>query len=163
MIRRLIILLLIVGNLFADTIVYKIGDIERTLNNIEFTKAGDGKIFFIVHGQEVSRECNQVIEVTDANGDPIDYDCNKLIIEESLIELTKDIENKTTEKEVRSIINASKKFSLGGIFITIGAALLMTNVDIEKSTDHDLNSWNDRQRIGYGLILLGGMILAISS
>ena len=93
MIRRLIILLLIVGCVFADTIVYKSGSKNRTIENVKFTRAGNGKVYFKAHGQETSRYCNRIIEFTDNVGNPIDYDCNVVIVEESLIELEKNIED----------------------------------------------------------------------
>ena len=71
MIRRLIILLLIVGCVFGDTITYNQGNNKRTIENVEFTRAGNGKVFFKAHGQESSRNCNQIIEFSDINGNPI--------------------------------------------------------------------------------------------
>ena len=62
MIRRLIILLLIVGCVFGDTIVYKSGSNNRTIENVEYIKAGNGKVYFKAHGQEASRYCNRIIK-----------------------------------------------------------------------------------------------------
>ena len=104
MIRRLIILLLIVGCVFADTIVYKSGRKNRTIENVEYIKAGNGKVYFKAHGGEVSRDCNKVVTFTDNVGNPIDYDCSVVIIEESLNELESKIESSITEKDVKTII-----------------------------------------------------------
>jgi len=60
MIRRLIILLLIVGCVFGDTIIYKSGGNNRTIENVEYIKAGNGKVYFKAHGGEVSRDCMQI-------------------------------------------------------------------------------------------------------
>ena len=76
MIRRLIILLLIVGCVFGDTIVYKSGSNTRTIENVEYTKAGNGKVYFKAHGGEVSRDCSKVVIFTDNDGNPIEYNCN---------------------------------------------------------------------------------------
>ena len=82
MIRRLIILLLIVGCVFADTIVYKSGRKNRTIENVEYIKAGNGKVYFKAHGGEVSRDCSKVVTFTDNVGNPIDYDCSVSIDKE---------------------------------------------------------------------------------
>ena len=103
MIRRLIVLLLIVGCVFADTIVYEIGGKNRTIKNVEYTKAGNGKVYFKAHGQEASRYCNRIIEFTDDEGNPIEYDCSAVIVEESLIELEKKIEDTMSEDEIEFI------------------------------------------------------------
>ena len=81
MIRRLIILLLIVGCVFGDTIVYKSGSKNRTIENVEYIKAGNGKVYFKAHGGEVSRDCSKVVTFTDNVGNPINYDCSVLIDE----------------------------------------------------------------------------------
>ena len=117
MIRRLIILLLIVGCVFGDTIVYKSGSKNRTIENVEYIKAGDGKVYFKAHGGEVSRDCSKVLSFTDNEGNPIDYDCSAVIVEESLIELEKKIEDAMSEDEVEVIIKKQRKFSIGGIII----------------------------------------------
>ena len=112
MIRRLIILLLIVGCVFADTIVYKIGSKNRTIKNVEYIKAGNGKVYFKAHGGEVSRDCNKVVTFTDNDGNPIDYDCNAIIVEESLIDLEKKIEDTISEDDVELIIKKLKNLLL---------------------------------------------------
>ena len=76
-----LILILMVGRLFGDTIVYKIGDNNRSIKNVELTKAGNGKVFFKAFGQETSRDCNKVIEFTDNDGNPIEYDCSVVLDE----------------------------------------------------------------------------------
>ena len=93
MIRRLIILLLIVGCVFGDTIIYKSGSKNRTIENVEYTKAGEGKVYFKAYGRETSRNCNQIIEFSDNSGNPIGYDCSAVMVEENLIELEKKIED----------------------------------------------------------------------
>ena len=107
--KRLIILLLIVGCAFGDTIVYRSGSKNRTIENVEYTKAGNRKVYFKAHGGEVSRDCSKVVTFTDNDGNPIDYDCNAVIVEESLIELEKKIEGAISTSDVKSIIKETKK------------------------------------------------------
>ena len=95
MIRRLIILLLIVGCVFADTIVYEISGKKRTIKNVEYTKAGNGKVYFKVHGGEVSRDCSKVVTFTNNVGNPIDNDCS--------VSIDKELEEPTlTESSIPS-------------------------------------------------------------
>ena len=76
-----LIFILMVGSLFADRIVFEQkGDIH-TYDNVEFIKAGNGKVYFKAYGKETSRYCNRIIEFTDDDGNPIDYDCSALLIE----------------------------------------------------------------------------------
>ena len=124
MIPRLIILLLIVGCVFGDTIVYKSGSNTRTIENVEYIKAGNGKVYFKAHGGEVSRDCSKVVTFTDNDGNPIDYDCNAIIVEESLINLEKKIENTISEDDVESIIQKTKRPVVGGLFIAVGSVVI---------------------------------------
>jgi len=67
------------GSLFADRIVFEqMGD-THTYDNVEFIKAGNGKVYFKIYGNESSRYCNQVIEFRDDDGNLIDYDCSVVI------------------------------------------------------------------------------------
>ena len=180
MIRRLIILLLIVGCVFGDTITYNQGNNKRTIENVKFIRAGNGKVYFKAHGQETSRYCNRIIEFTDDDGHPIEYDCSAVLIEESLNELESKIESSITEKDVKTIISKNKKPIIGGIFITAGSLLILGTLGEECGDDCELNGtsqsdierWSlkvkafndgilDRQKIGFGLIALGGILVAL--
>ncbi len=52
---------------------------------------------------EVSRDCSKVVTFTDNDGNPIDYDCNAIIVEESLIDLEKKIEDTISTDDVELI------------------------------------------------------------
>jgi len=167
MIRRLIILLLIVGCVFADTIVYKSGSKNRTIENVKFTRAGNGKVYFKAHGQETSRYCNRIIEFTDNVGNPIDYDCNAIIVEESLIELEKKIEDTMSAEDVKSIIKKTKKPVAGGILIAIGGGLLFS-VSRAECLDCDIidalifsATIENATQIGYLCLTIGGVLIAL--
>jgi len=168
MIRRLIILLLIVGCVYGDTIIYKIGSKNRTIENVEYIKAGNGKVYFKAHGGEVSRDCSKVVTFTDNVGNPIDYDCSVVIIEESLIDLEKKIEDTISEDDVELIIKKTKKPVAGGLLIAIGSGILFTNLDKECETCDTLNeveafydNIEEQQKIGYVFIGLGGILVAL--
>ena len=55
--KKLILLsiILIVGGVFGDTIVYKSGSNNRTIENVEYIKAGNGKLYFKAFGKETSK------------------------------------------------------------------------------------------------------------
>ena len=179
MLCRLIILLLIVGCVFGDTITYNQGNNKRTIENVKFIRAGNGKVYFKAHGEETSRYCNRIIEFTDDDGNPIEYDCSAVLIEESLNELESKIESSITEKDVKTIISKNKKPIIGGIFITAGSLLILGTLGEECGDDCELNGssqsaiekWGlenkaftdgilDRQKIGFTLIALGGVLVA---
>ncbi|RMZ48961.1 hypothetical protein EB821_04810 [Candidatus Marinimicrobia bacterium PRS2] len=168
MIRRLIILLLIVGCVFADTIVYKSGRKNRTIENVEYIKAGNGKVYFKAHGGEVSRYCSKIVTFTDNVGNPIDYDCSAVLIEEILIDLEKKIEDTISEDDVESIIQKTKNPIVGGILIAIGGILLYTYPDDPYCSDcqniDDINDHIDSKRLqwraGIIFISLGGILVA---
>ena len=179
MIRRLIILLLIVGCVFADTIVYKSGSKKQIIENVKFTKAGNGKVFFKAHGQETSRYCNRIIIFTDDEGNQIEYDCSAVLIEESLNELESKIESSITEKDVKTIISKNKKPIIGGILITAGSLLILGTLGKECGDDCEPNGTSqsaieksdnkkaaftdgilDRQKTGFTLIAIGGVLVA---
>ena len=88
MTRRLIILLLIVGCGFGDTIVYNndflIFKRTKTLNKVdyigieEFKGKPVVKILIqsgILGNQYTFISCDKIIELKNYNGEPIDYDC----------------------------------------------------------------------------------------
>ena len=104
-----ILLILMVGSLFGDTITYNQGNNKQKIENVKFTRAGNGKVYFKAHGEETSRYCNRIIEFTDDDGNPIEYDCNAVLIEESLNELESKIESSITEKDMKIIISKNKK------------------------------------------------------
>ena len=171
MIRRLIILLLIVGCVFGDTIVYKSGSKNRTIENVEYIKAGNGKVYFKAHGGEVSRDCSKVVTFTDNVGNPIDYDCSVVIIEESLIDLEKKIEDTISEDDVELIIKKTKKPVAGIILIAIGGYLLHTQPDDPFCISNECESLDDYKeyadkkqlqwRAGIIFISLGGILVAL--
>ena len=165
--KLLFILLLIVGCVFADTIVYKSGSKNRTIENVEYIKAGNGKVYFKAHGGEVSRDCSKVVTFTDNDGNPIDYDCNAIIVEESLIDLEKKIEDTISKDDVESIIQKTKKPIVGGILIAIGGGLLFSISGSEcddcntiEKTNNFLDGVKSTSQAGYLLIALGGVLVA---
>ena len=174
-----LLFILMVGSLFGDTITYNQGTNKRTIENVKFTRAGNGKVYFKAHGEETSRYCNRIIEFTDDDGNPIEYDCSAVLIEESLNELESKIESSITEKDVKTIISKNKKPIIGGIFITAGSLLILGTLGEECGDDCELNGssqsaiekWGlenkaftdgilDRQKIGFTLIALGGVLVA---
>ena len=78
MIRRLIILLLIVGCVFADTIVYKKSlFISDTLNNVILINSdADEAICYSINNKIDCLECWRVVSIVDSSNSNIEIDCN---------------------------------------------------------------------------------------
>ena len=167
MIRRLIILLLIVGCVFGDTIVYKSGSKNRTIENVEYIKAGNGKVYFKAHGGEVSRDCSKVVTFTNNVGNPIDYDCSVSIDKELEEPALTESSIPSTESEHSLSTLQKDRVRIGGFFIAIGSLILMITVDSECDdceTITEINNYYDRisdtRKLGFGLIAFGGILNA---
>jgi hypothetical protein len=132
------------------------GNRNLTIKNVEFTKAGDGRVYFLHHGSETSRKCEQVIDFIDVNGNQIDYNCDLEII-----------------KMEKTNLNTGNIKKVGSIFITLGGAILFYNVSrdcvAEKggpcNTFEDIDNFSENlnkvQKVGYIFIMMGGLFLAI--
>ena len=175
MIRRLIILLLIVGCVFADTIVIKKETKDKdgavkTYNSEtmgEYVGILDAKAYLRTpDGNLKEFNCSDVIVIFDNERKPIEYDCSTNTF----------IPKALTEVDIKKI---QKYPVVGGTLIAIGGALVFTTLgkecddceptdgslsdlleSIEKTkefTDEILNT----QKIGFGLIALGGILVAL--
>ena len=161
MIRRLIILLLIVGCVFGDTIAYKnyIG-LNNMYSDVKYLGIKDNKVYYLQHNVIYSINCNKVFEIINSDGNKIDFNCSS---------------NTYTPKTLTEL-DAKKNpiLSLGGVCIAIGAGLVFTTLGKECGDDCELNGssqsaiekWGlenkaftdgilDRQKIGFTLIAIG--------
>ena len=143
-----------VGGLYADTIVYKSGRNNRTIENVEYIKAGNGKVYFKAHGGEVSRDCSKVVTFTDNVGNPIDYDCSVVIDEPQIKGKTKlDNSYKHFIEAGEKLIKFRSKYYRGFTISIIGQGLLfMGAINSEKAP-----------MIAGGVISFVGGIIMISS
>ena len=176
MIRRLIILLLIVGCVFGDTIVVKkeTKDKDGSLKTYNSETMGeyvgilDAKAYLRVpSGKLTEFNCGDVISIFDDDRKPISWDCN----ESSFIPKT------LNELDIKKI---QKYPIVGGTLIGIGGALVFTTLgkecgdDCESSdpspsameellenTEEFQDGIVDTQKIGFGLIALGGILVAL--
>ena len=163
MIRRLIILLLIAGCVFGDTIVVKkerkyddgevkvfnsetMGEYVGILNAKAYLRTPDGNL------KEFN--CSDVIVIFDNERKPIEYDCSKnTFVPKTLNELD---------------INAQTYPIVGGTLIAIGGAVLFSNIDKEcddciigeSEYREFIKDSESTQKIGYGFIILGGILVA---
>ena len=175
MIRRLIILLLIVGYVFADTIVIKTirknrDGIYNTYNSEEmgeYVGILDVKVYLRdSKGKLNEYNCDDVISIFDDDRKPISWDCN----ESSFIPKT------LNELDIKKI---QKYPIVGGTLIGIGGALVFTTLGKECGDDCELNGtsqsamekWLENtkefedeklntQKIGFALITIGGILVA---
>ena len=78
MIRRLIILLLIVGCVFGDTIKYQnlMGDIF-IINNVEYVGIEGDMVYYTLNNEKNHIYCPRILEITDVNGNQIEFECTK--------------------------------------------------------------------------------------
>jgi hypothetical protein len=172
MIRRLIILLLIVGCVFGDTIVYERALLgfkeEATILKATIIKIENGELWYtqksLLGGKQGTIPCEKIVQLINSDNREIEFDC---------VANTYQV----TEFEIKKH-NTAK---LGAIFISIGGAILFTNLD-KRCDDCELtgtsssamvqwaNNVNDfenevinTQRIGYVFIILGGLLIALDN
>jgi len=175
MIRRLIILLLIVGCVFADTIVIKTerrdkDGAEKTYNSEnsgEYVGILDAKAYLRTpDGNLKEFNCSDVIVIFDNERKPIEYDCS----------INTFVPKTLNELDIKKI---QKYPIVGGTLIGIGGALVFTTLGKECGDDCELKGTSqsalekwvennekfadgilDTQKIGFGLIALGGILVA---
>ena len=150
MIRRLIILLLIVGCVFGDTIAYKhfIG-LNDMYSGVKYLGIKDNKVYYLEHNVIYSINCNKVFKIINSYGTTIDIDCS----------------SNTYTPRILTELDAKKNpiQFLGGGCILMGGYLLHDNVDTEIQTEADLDDWKAQQKLGYGLIAFGGILVAVGN
>ena len=147
--KRLIILLLIVGCVFGDTIKYNSMDIDGSY----YTKSITGEYAGIY---------NHKVFVRTEKGGIFEIDCEDVIIiikdDLSSVEWSCSEETYTpktlTEADIKKL---QKRPIVGGICLAIGGGLLIKNLDSEA----DYEIWKDNQKIAYGFIILGGILVAL--
>ena len=171
MIRMLIILLLIVGCVFGDTIKYNSMDIDGNYytksitgeyagiyNHKVFVRTEKGGIFEI--------DCEDVIIIIKDDLSSVEWSCSENTYIPKIL----------TEADIKKI---QKYPIVGGTLIGIGGALVFTTLGKECGDDCELNGtsqsamekWlenteefqdeiSDTQKIGFGLIALGGILVA---
>ena len=145
MIRRLIILLLIVGCVFGDTIVYKVIGIKDKYKNVTYIGIKDNKVYYKEDTFIYNVKCNNVIEIINSDGNQIDFDCSS---------------NTYTPKTLTEL-DTKKNPVIGGTLLFIGGGLLIDNIDNEIDSVDDIDDWKTQQKFGYGLIALGGILIAM--
>ena len=175
MIRRLIILLLIVGCVFADTIVVKAERKDKdgavkTYNSErrgEYAGILDTKVYLRdSKGKLNDYNCSDVIVIFDNERKPIEYDCS----------INTFVPKTLNELDIKKI---QKYPIVGGTLIGIGGALVFTTLGKECGDDCEptggslsdylestekIKEFTDgianTQKIGFGLIALGGILVA---
>jgi hypothetical protein len=177
MIRRPIILILIVGCGFADTIIIKstkdsgafggkINESERKIGI--FSGTLDGKVYFRIDGTLLKFQCDEVISIYDDENNPVNWDCNEDSFVPAKIELNE-----------LNLGKVQKRPIIGGTLIAIGGALVFTTLGKECGDDCEYNGTSQNameknlennkeftdkivstQKIGFGLIALGGVLVA---
>ena len=167
MIRRLIILLLIVGCVFGDTIVVKkeTKDKDGSLKTYNSETMGeyvgilDAKAYLRTpDGNLKEFNCSDVIVIFDNERKPIEYDCSTNTF----------IPNTLTELDVDEIYETPY---LGAICIAFGGYLLHTYLDDPFCISNECESLDDYKkytdkkqlqwRAGIIFISLGGILVAL--
>jgi len=162
-----LILILMVGSLFGDTVVYN-NDIlmfkrTKTLSDVSFVEVlpVDGKpnIKILISSNILGEKhtwipCDKILELNDDNGSPIEFDCNEL-----------------------TTVHKYMSFNPGGLLLAIGGGLLYSTLDREapelkgetldayekwgKNMEEFIDGITTTQKIGYGCIIVGGLFLSM--
>ena len=172
MIRRLIILLLIVGSVFGDTIKYEAidfdGNVYTTSITGEYAGIYNNKVFVRTEKGEIFEiDCEDVIIIIKDDLSSVEWNCS----EETYTPKT------LTEADIKKL---QKRPIVGGTLIAIGGALVFTTLGKECGDDCELSGTSqsamekwaennkdfqdgilDTQKIGFGLIALGGILVAL--
>ena len=165
MIRRLIILLLIVGCVFGDTIEYQKKILgawqDETIYYVDIVKIEAGNVWYkkrTLLGKKMDRiQCEDIYSIIDSHGNTLDFSCS-----------TNSIKNAEEIISEGLLDNSSRlQPKISGIFFALGGTILYINVDREcddcdslKESENFRDSTQGIQKIGYGCILIGGILLA---
>ena len=162
-----LIFILMVSSLFADTIVFEQLGKSHTYDNVKFSHAGNGKVYFEAYGIMSQKDCSQVLSFADDEGNPIEYDCSVSIDKELEEPALTESSIPSTESEHSLSTLQKDRVRIGGFFIAIGSLILMTTVDSECDdceTITEINNYYDKisdtQQLGFGLIAFGGILTA---
>jgi len=149
MIRRLIILLLIVGCVFAqgtdNSLIDRMLLIDGTVYEGEYISMNEDKIIFKPSGYPAGQSVDiSKVEIVKLSDGTIIYD--------------RKTYNNSDEK-------AFKEGYIGGALIAAGGVLLYTNIDKEISDYDSIEEWSDSykltSKLGYGLIIAGGFLVFV--
>ena len=112
----------------------------------------DGKTYIRTNNEKLKAiNCSDVIVVIDDEGKPIQFDCSESTFTPKTL----------TELDVKEI----KKFYFGGILIAVGGLILLSNLDKDFEDYDSIEDFEDSRkttaRMGYGFIIVGGILVAI--
>jgi len=156
---------------------------DKILDDIEIESITESTIYF--HNRDGMKKrisCSVVNEIIiDHNGQHTiyEFDCTKnnnrlMIINElfgdeissnkdGFIQSSEQTESMIYQPKVKNIKRGRGR--LGGALIAVGGIFLFSNIDKEPNNDETLEEFYDRfnstQKIGYGLIIIGGFLVAV--
>jgi len=164
--KKLISLLLIIGCVFADEIIFRNvylqygkEQVDERIFKGEYLGTLDSKVYIREkNGKPKGHNCIQVISILDNNRKPIEFDCSlNTYTPESITEIDDNI---FTNKPV-----------IGGSLIAIGGILLHTYPDDPLCISNECESLNDYKeytdkkqlqwRSGIILISIGSILVAL--
>ena len=79
-----LIIILLIGSLFANNLIILQGNKNIIFKNIYFIKSGEGKFYFTYKDVDSVVLCKDIIKFVDENGSYIEYDCDNALPEISL-------------------------------------------------------------------------------
>ena len=151
--KLLLIVLLIVGWVFADTIKYKgidfdgnddtksiTGEYAGIYNNKVFVRTEKSGIFEI--------DCEDVIIIIKDDLSSVEWSCS----EETYTPKT------LTEADIKKL---QKQPALGGILIAFGGGILISQNEKDYEDIDSLEEFKTYNTIAYALITIGGILVAI--
>ena len=159
-----------VGSLFGDKLIYekektaKRNDPSgrKVYEKVETEVAGkylgilNSTVYFRVNNGKLKEfNCGDVISILDNNRKPKKYDCSESTY----------IPRPLTELDIKEF---QQKPIVGGSLIALGSLLLYTNADREcddcetyDDVDEFYESVNSRQKLGFLILILGGVFTAL--
>ena len=182
---KILIITILFASAFADTITYEknsaIGYKEYYLQQVEFDGITNGKVFytytlsksksndpqvlgnikysdtsFTNFTNSLPISCDQILSISDDEGNPIEFDCYT---------------DQTGPDQIGPVIsetdNSTVVTRFGGILIMAGAGMLYSNTS-DDCSDCDLEELQsftkdsqDKQKVAYMLIAVGGLLIAL--
>ena len=126
------------------------------IENVMFKKTLGNNLIFsnstsFLGDNIIQVNCTNLISIIDEENKNEYKDCKTFSIE---------VNNKNTEDD-----RIQRRGRIGGLFIAAGGGLLYSNLDKEMNDGETYEEFTDRvngtAKIGYGLIIIGGLLIAV--
>ena len=144
-----------VGSLFGDSIDWRASlFLKGTKDNVKYLGVWRGYVYFEdLDGNSDKLECKKVLQIIDSQGNKINYDCEEPSYYPDRVS--------TLEFEVEQQVKKNNSGSIGGALIALGAGMITTQLIKDYDDFEDYKSVRTINTIGFILIGVGGLLIAI--